>query len=203
LNPNTLKLRDFIGMLQQGHDFVEQSRLLRVEFVAPSRCRMIGSPMQSDPFLDRFVPTLAETTGVAAIVLGGSRARRTASEASDYDLGLYFSRTSPLDTEHLLQVVTTLVDRADAADVTPVGGWGPWIIGGGWLTIGRRKVDLLYRNLDAVADVIGECRAGEIGIHYQPGHPHGFCSVIWMGEIALCQPLHDPKGTIAELKALT
>ena len=36
---------------------------------------------------------------------------------------------------------------------------------------------------------------------YQPGHPHGFCSAIWMGEVALCRPLHDPQGFIAELKA--
>lgn len=38
---------------------------------------------------------------------------------------------------------------------------------------------------------------------YQPGHPHGFCSAIWMGEVALCQPLYDPHGLIVELKALT
>jgi hypothetical protein len=38
-------------------------------------------------------------------------------------------------------------------------------------------------------------------MHYQPGHPHGFCSAIWMGEVALCQPLHDPHGSIAALKA--
>lgn len=38
---------------------------------------------------------------------------------------------------------------------------------------------------------------------YQPGHPHGFCSVTWMGEVALCRPLHDPQGVIAQLKAST
>ena len=37
---------------------------------------------------------------------------------------------------------------------------------------------------------------------YQPGHPHGFCSAIWMGEIAYCQPLHDPSGLIARLKSI-
>jgi hypothetical protein len=36
---------------------------------------------------------------------------------------------------------------------------------------------------------------------YQPGHPHGFCSAIWMGEVALCRPLHDPHGRLARLKA--
>jgi hypothetical protein len=65
------------------------------------------------------------------------------------------------------------------------------------------KVDLLYRNLDAVAQVIAECRAGQISMNYQAGHPHGFCSSIWMGEIALGQPLHDPTGRLAQLKALT
>jgi hypothetical protein len=84
-----------------------------------------------------------------------------------------------------------------------VGGWGPWILGGGWLSIAGQKVDLLYRCVDDVARVIDECRAGHISIDYQPGHPHGFCSAIWMGEIALCQPLHDRQGTIIGLKALT
>ena len=50
--------------------------------------------MPRDPFLDRLVSALAEVPGVAAIVLGGSRARGTDQANSDYDLGLYFSRLS-------------------------------------------------------------------------------------------------------------
>lgn len=38
---------------------------------------------------------------------------------------------------------------------------------------------------------------------YQPGHPHGFCSATWMGEVALCQSIHDPQRMISDLKALT
>ncbi len=38
---------------------------------------------------------------------------------------------------------------------------------------------------------------------YQPGHPHGFCSAIWAGEVALARPLHDPDGDIAALKSRT
>jgi hypothetical protein len=159
--------------------------------------------MQPDPLLSRLVPTFADVPGVEAIALGGSRARGTAHDDSDYDLGLYFSAAHPLDTDRLLNVVRTLVDNPDAAEVTPVGGWGPWIVGGAWLSTGGRKVDLLYRDLDAVAQVIADCRAGDIGMHYQPGHPHGFCSAIWMGEVALCQPLHDPQGAIVKLKAKT
>jgi hypothetical protein len=38
---------------------------------------------------------------------------------------------------------------------------------------------------------------------FQPGHPHGFCSAIWMGEVALCRPLQDPRGVIAAMNAMT
>ena len=38
---------------------------------------------------------------------------------------------------------------------------------------------------------------------YQPGHPHGFVSSIYLAEIAICQPLWDPDGTISELKNKT
>ena len=158
--------------------------------------------MPHDPLLQRLVPPLSEVSGLVAITLGGSRARGTAHATSDYDIGLYFSGARPLDTDELLRVVRTLVDEPATTTVTPVGGWGPWIVGGGWLSIGGKKVDLLYRNLEAVAQVIAACRAGEISMSYQAGHPHGFCSAIWMGEIALGLPLHDPTGSLARLKAL-
>ena len=157
--------------------------------------------MPPDPFLEGLTCALAGVPGVTAIVLGGSRARGTDRADSDYDIGLYYFDAQPLDTNHLLKVATTLVDDPNAADVTPVGGWGPWIVGGGWLTIQGRKVDLLYRNIEAVSQVIEKCRAGDISMHYQPGHPHGFCSATWMGEAALCRPMHDPSGAIAKLKA--
>jgi hypothetical protein len=158
--------------------------------------------MPSDPLLERIVPALADIGGIEAVVLGGSRARGTAHEGSDYDIGLYFSADKPLDTDRLLQLAKTMVDNPNAATVTPVGGWGPWIVGGGWLSIASQKVDLLYRCVDDVTRVIEACRSGRIGMDYQPGHPHGFCSAIWMGEIALCQPMHDPQGVIAQLKAM-
>src|SRR6201995_2917955 len=131
--------------------------------------------MPSDPILQRIVPALAEVRGVAAIALGGSRARGTATDTSDYNIGLYYSAAHPLHTDKLLQAVRTFADTPEAAQVTPVGGWGPWIVGGGWLSVDGRKVDLLYRNFDDVAAIIEKCRAGEIAMHYQPGHPHGFC----------------------------
>ena len=64
--------------------------------------------MPLDPLLQRIVPALADVPGVAAIALGGSRARGTATETSDYDIGLYYSAERPLDTIRLLKAVRTV-----------------------------------------------------------------------------------------------
>ena len=140
-----------------------------------------------DPLLDRISAALAAVPGVVAVALGGSRATGAAHASSDTDIGLYFSERAGLDVQRLLEVVKGLVDEPAAAHVTEVGGWGPWIVGGGWLTITDKKVDLLYRPVESVERVIGDCREGRISMDYQPGHPHGFCSAIWMGEVALCR----------------
>ncbi|MES5481678.1 nucleotidyltransferase domain-containing protein [Bradyrhizobium sp. INPA03-11B] len=159
--------------------------------------------MSQDPLLARIIPVLAAVPGIAGIVLGGSRARGTAHETSDYDLGLYYRDSAALEIDRLRTAVTGLVDDPAAAHVTPVGEWGPWIVGGAWLVIDGRKIDLLYRSVEQVTAVIDACRSGEISMHYQPGHPHGFCSAIWMGEIALCRVLHDPEGLVAAIKEKT
>ncbi|WP_025034652.1 nucleotidyltransferase domain-containing protein [Bradyrhizobium sp. DOA9] len=156
--------------------------------------------MPDDPPLTRLTSVVADVPGVQAVVLGGSRARGRAHAASDYDIGLYFK--TALDTERLLAAAQTIADDPAATTVTPVGEWGPWIVGGAWLSVGGRKVDLLYRDADAVETVMASCSAGVVTMDYQPGHPHGFCSAIWMGEIAYCQPLHDPNGLIARLKSI-
>ncbi len=156
-----------------------------------------------DPLLERVAPVLAAVPGVVALALGGSRATGAAHAGSDYDIGLYFGERSGLDVARLLLAVQGLVDDPATAAVTEVGGWGPWIVGGGWLSIDGRKVDLLYRPIERVEKVIRDCRDGHITMEYQPGHPHGFCSAIWMGEAALCRPLSDERGVIAGLKAMT
>ncbi|WP_407154961.1 nucleotidyltransferase domain-containing protein [Bradyrhizobium sp. STM 3557] len=152
-----------------------------------------------DPILTRVVRALERVPGLAAIVLGGSRARGTAGPASDYDIGLYYEPAAPLDIAALQSAIAPLVDDPSPT-VTPVGEWGPWINGGGWLAVGGFKVDLLYRDLARVREIIADARQGRISMNYQPGHPHGFCSAIWMGEVAICQPLLDPFGIIARLK---
>jgi hypothetical protein len=156
----------------------------------------------NDPLLIRLADALRRVDGLVALVLGGSRARGTAGPNSDYDVGLYYEASSPLDMEQLRVAVMPLVDDPSAR-VTALGEWGPWINGGGWLRLGGHKVDLLYRDMTKVAAVIADCTAGSVTMHYQPGHPHGFCSAIWMGEVALCRSIRDPTGAIAALKART
>ena len=156
-----------------------------------------------DPLLEPVSSYLAAAPGVVAVALGGSRASGAAHSSSDYDLGLYFREDAGLDVERLLEAAKGLVDDFGAAAVTEVGGWGPWIVGGGWLSITGNKADLLYRPIESVEKVILDCRDGRISMDYQPGHPHGFCSAIWMGEVALCWPLNDAVGALGHLKAMT
>jgi hypothetical protein len=155
-----------------------------------------------DPLLARLLDALRPIKGLSALVLGGSRGRGMAGPASDYDFGLYYEPDAPFDVEALRLAIAPLVDDPSAT-VTRIGEWGPWIIGGGWIRIGGVKVDLLYRDLGRVRAVIADSRQGRFSMNYQPGHPHGFCSTIWMGEVATCQPLFDPFGRIAELKSQT
>jgi len=158
--------------------------------------------MPPDPLLTRLTSVLAEVPGVQAIVLGGSRARGRALPTSDYDIGLYCNDSGSLDTDRLMTLVKEIADDPGATTVTRFDEWGQWIVGGAWLSIGGQKVDLLYRRADDVERVMRACEIGGVLVAYQPGHPHGFCSAIWMGEIAYCQPLHDPKGIIAQLKSI-
>jgi predicted nucleotidyltransferase len=153
--------------------------------------------------LSRLVGALAPVPGVAAIALGGSRARGTATPRSDYDIGLYYRASRPIDVAALGKVAAALDDRGAAAEVTPVGGWGPWIDGGGWLLIGGVHVDLLYRDLDRVVSAIDDAHAGKVERFYQPGHPHAFLPTIYMGEVAHGRLLHDPAGALAALQART
>jgi len=155
-----------------------------------------------EPQLAQLIDALARAPGVAAVALGGSRTRGTATATSDFDIGTYFRRGAEPRASQVREALTGLIDGPGAV-VTEVDEWGPWIVGGAWLSVGGKKVDLLNRPLESVKKVIRDCREGRVRMDYQPGHPHGFCSAIWMGEVALCQSLHDPHGSLARLKAMT
>lgn len=149
----------------------------------------------------RIADQLAQVEGVVAVVLGGSWARGTAQPGSDLDIGIYYRTAQPPSLAALQQLAQQLDDRHLPDLLTDFGGWGPWINGGGWLTIDAQPVDWLYRDLDRVAAVVEACSAGKPTLDHQPGHPHGFHSHIYLGELFFCGPLRDPDGVIAPFKA--
>jgi hypothetical protein len=119
------------------------------------------------------------------------------------DLGIYYKPENPLDLIALNHLASELDDNHRANLITPIGEWGKWINGGAWLKVEGIAVDFLYRDLTQVSCVIDDCHAGQITIDYQPGHPHGFVSSIYMGEVAIGLPLHDPEGVLDAFKAKT
>lgn len=168
--------------------------------------RVVSTPKESNSSLElaqRVAGMLGSVEGVVAVVLGGSRARGEAHPDSDVDLGIYYHPDRPPSIEALRDVAARLDDRRTGDAVTDVGAWGPWINGGAWLRIAGQKVDWLYRDLTRAAESITESREGRLAVHYQPGHPFGFPSFIYMGELASCLPLVDPEGAIAALKSRT
>lgn len=146
---------------------------------------------------------LARIDGVVAVALGGSWARGDARADSDLDIGIYYYPNEAPPIEVLDRLAQELDDRHCPGLVTSYGEWGPWINGGGWLIIDGRRVDWLYRDLNKVKETVEECHAGKSTLYHQPGHPHGFHSHIYMGELHYCKVLQDPSGALSTLKWLT
>ena len=151
----------------------------------------------SDERLGELATRLAEVPGVAAVLLGGSRARGTHTPDSDTDLGVYYHR--PLDVAALGALARTF--GGPAARVTPVGEWGPWVDGGGWLTVDGAAVDWIYRDVDRVARAWADAEQGRYAFHAQAGHPLGVPDFAYAGEVALGVILADPAGELAALRA--
>lgn len=142
---------------------------------------------------------LACLPGIAGVLLGGSRARGTHRPDSDWDLGLYY-RGAP-DTAALAALAAEFT--GGPVEVAGPGGWGPWVNGGAWLTVEGVPVDWILRDLDRVEHVWDDCRAGRYEVGLQPGHPLGFWSPAYPGEVALGRVLADRDGELAALREQT
>ncbi|NDZ83007.1 DUF4037 domain-containing protein [Streptomyces sp. SID10853] len=144
----------------------------------------------------RIANQLAGIDGVVAVCLGGSRARGTHRPDSDFDLGLYYR--PPLDVAALQLLASELT--GGAAEVTEPGAWGPWVDGGGWLTVGGTHIDWIYRDLDRVHRVWQQCQTGHFEVGTQPGHPLGVYSHAYAGEVAMGRVLTDSTGELTALQ---
>lgn len=158
--------------------------------------------MISDADLRLLADRLVQVPGVIAVMLGGSRARGDEQPDSDVDLGLYYR--PPLDTEALRRlahaVATSRGVGEPAPELTEPGAWGPWVDGGGWLTVDETPVDWIYRDLDRVGRSADSALAGEFAWHFQVGHPFGVPDVAYAGEVALGVVLADPSGELQRVK---
>ncbi|MFJ1647179.1 nucleotidyltransferase domain-containing protein [Streptomyces sp. NPDC088258] len=146
---------------------------------------------------------LTRVRGVRAVSLGGSRARGAARPGSDWDLGVYYR--GDVDVPALTALAAEVDDGAgdSPVEVAGPGGWGPWVNGGAWLTVNGVAVDWILRDLDRVERVWAGCREGRYEVGTQPGHPLGFWSPAYAGEVALCRVLADPHGELTRLRTET
>jgi predicted nucleotidyltransferase len=141
---------------------------------------------------------LGAIRGISAVVLGGSYARGRAQPGSDIDLYLFYAETAPFSIQSLRELAEAVNDTPGPV-VTNFYGWGPWVNGGAWLTIGGQRVDFVYRDLEHLERVIAEAEAGRYE-HYLQLPPFGFFSGTYLGEVAVCIPLFDPEGRLEVLK---
>ena len=156
------------------------------------------SPQQR-ALMSSLTDRLGAISGVKAVVLGGSHARGRAKPESDIDLGLFYSEAAPFSIQRVRELAEAVNDTANPV-VTDFYGWGPWVNGGAWLTIGGQRVDFIYRSLEHVERVIAEAEAGRYELDYAQQPPFGFFSATYLGEIAVCVPLFDPEARLGVLK---
>jgi predicted nucleotidyltransferase len=162
---------------------------LKVKQLSPEQRELVSS----------LAKRLGAIGGVRAVVLGGSHARGRAQPGSDIDLGLHYSEAAPFLIQDIRELAEAVNDSPGPV-VTDFYGWGPWVNGGAWLTIGGQRVDFLYRNLEHLERVIADAQAGRYELHYLQQPPFGFFSATYLGEVAVCIPLFDPEERLDVLK---
>lgn len=157
--------------------------------------------------VDHTIQKIVEETkglpGVVGVVLGGSRAKGNHRPDSDIDIGIYYDETQGFNTVNIEKTALKINDEKKDNLITSLGDWGEWVNGGGWLLVNGYHVDLIFRDIKKVNEVIKDCLSGKVTIHYQTAHPHGFLNVMYMGELNICKILADPQNKLSELKNKT
>lgn len=130
-----------------------------------------------DMFLDAVADRLAALPAVRAVALGGSRAQGTHTPASDWDLAVYYR--GPFDPDDLRSV-------GWEGEVSEIGGWGGGVFNGGaWLTIEGHRVDIHYRDLDVVDQVLAEAEEGRFQVEPLLFHLAGIPTYLLVAELAV------------------
>ncbi|WP_068469866.1 nucleotidyltransferase domain-containing protein [Candidatus Protochlamydia phocaeensis] len=156
-------------------------------------------PQNKQLLVSQMLASLADIEGIEAIALGGSYARGVATDASDIDLGIYYSEASPPSIDQIRNLARTF-DSTPHLIVTNFYEWGQWVNGGAWLNTSCGEVDWLYRNLDQVEKVIEEAMQGKFAWDFRQQPPHGFFSVSYLADLRQNIILYDPKGKLAWAK---
>ena len=137
-------------------------------------------PDETD-FADMIAGRIAGVPGVAAVTLGGSRAAGTHRPDSDWDLALYYrGDLNPDDVRAL----------GWPGQVFAPGDWGGGVMNGGaWLAVEDQRVDIIYRDLDAVDHWTAEAQDGRFKVERLPFYLAGIPTYVVVGELALCRVL--------------
>jgi hypothetical protein len=176
-----------------------------LSFTADGRYRVRGDAKGSHRRRELLVPGAERDRGFARrrtlsdsgnprIVRGGSLARCRARADSDVDLGLLYDEQASFEIEALRTVAARLNDHPEPV-VIAFYEWGRWVNGGAWLTIRGQRVDLLYRSLQHLEQVITNADRGRYEIDYEQQPPFGFLGPTCLGEISICEPLFDQTVT--------
>jgi hypothetical protein len=157
-------------------------------------------PEKKRALLRLLVGKLTLVPGMAALALGGSYASGTQHEGSDMDIGLYYLAEAPFEINDIRQVAQEF--SIQPPTVTDFYEWGQWVNGGAWIKTRAGKVDFLYRNINQIEHAIEHALQGMVIHDYDQQPTHGFYSIIYLAEMDICIPLHDPQQHLGRLKQM-
>jgi predicted nucleotidyltransferase len=139
-------------------------------------------PVDNDDFVRAITDGLASLRGVQAIALGGSRAQGTERPDSDWDFAIYYRGV--FDPQ-------TLRDIGWVGEVSDIGAWGGGVFNGGaWLEVEERRLDVHYRDLNAIDQEIAAATDGSFRIEPLLFHLAGIPSYLVIAELAICRVMY-------------